>query len=79
MSTAQESVTKTYTRDDIMKMSVVDVAKLLTDAGPNAVFHGTAVVRKANGEIRYDEDAVPGDFGESADEMAAINNRAEDA
>lgn len=67
--TAQKFIKTTYSRKQLLKMSVVDIANLMVEAGPNAVFHGTAVVRKADGTIRYDQDAVPGEFGESEKEM----------
>ena len=73
MNEAQRSITTTYSREQILQMSATDIATLMAKAGPNAVFRGKAVVRKANGEIRYDKDAVPGEFGETPDEMAAID------
>jgi hypothetical protein len=66
----QNIVTKTFTREQLLAMSPDDLAKLVGEAGANVQFKGKAVVRKADGTIRYDANAVPGEFGESAEDMA---------
>ena len=35
----------------------------------DAIIRGTVIVRKADGTIRYDKDAVPGDYHESEEDM----------
>ena len=66
----QKIVRKTFTREQILEMSPDDLAKLVGGMGDNVKLKGTAVVRKADGTIRYDADAVPGKFGESAEDLA---------
>lgn len=73
MDTRQRVVKKTFTKEQLEGMSLDDVVALVGEAGPNATFTGTAVVRKANGSIRYDKDAVPGSFNESPEDMARID------
>ena len=58
----QKTVTQVFTKEQLDKMSIEDISKLIGDAGPGAKFSGTAVVRKANGEIRYDAGVNPADF-----------------
>ena len=63
------AIRKTYTLDQLMKMTPKAISKLIADAGDLIEFHGTGVVRKKDGSIRYDADAVPGQFGESLEDM----------
>ena len=63
----QRVVKKTFTPEQLKAMSAGDLAKLLGEAGPGAKFKGKAVVRRADGTIKYDADAVPGSFGEAPD------------
>lgn len=65
----QRVVKKTFTREQLKGMSMVDLVALVGEAGPGAMFHGTGVVRKADGSIRYDDDAVPGDYSESSEDL----------
>lgn len=51
-------------------MSVEDLVTLVGEAGVGAKFHGTAVVRKADGTIRYDDEADRGSFNESEKDLA---------
>ena len=51
-------------------MSVEDLVALVGEAGVGARFHGTAVVRKADGTIRYDEEAERGAFNENEQDLA---------
>jgi len=41
------------------------------------IIKGTGVVRKADGTIRYDEDAKPGDYHESDEDMKRIKDGAD--
>ncbi len=66
----QKVVVKTFTGEQLKGMSVEDLVTLVGQAGPGAKFHGTAVVRKADGSIRYDDDAVPGEFNEDPKDLA---------
>ena len=43
----------------------------------NAIISGTAVVRKADGTIRYDDDATPGDFHESEADLKRAKDGAD--
>jgi hypothetical protein len=66
MDERQEVVTKTFTREQLSKMSVEDLVKLIGEAGPNAKFTGTAVVKRADGSIKYDDESKKGEFGEES-------------
>jgi hypothetical protein len=66
---AQRTITRTFTREELLEMSPEDLADLVEAAGKKAKFHGTAVVRKADGSIRYDNKAVPGRFGEAPEDL----------
>ncbi len=70
MDDRQRVVKKTFSREQLQSMSVDDLVTLIGEAGLNAQFRGTAVVRKADGTIRYDDDAKPGDFHESPEDLA---------
>lgn len=67
----QKTVRTVFTRDQLLGMDAEDLVKLVGEAGPDAKLHGTAVVKRADGSIKYDDDAVPGEFFESEDELAA--------
>lgn len=67
----RNQIRKTYTIDQLLKMTPEAIQKLIADAGDMVEFHGTGVVRKQDGSIRYDADAVPGNFGESPEDMKA--------
>ncbi len=71
MDDRQRVVKKTFTREQLATMSAGDLAKLVGEAGPGATFRGTGVVRGPDGKIKYDEDAVPGSFNESPEDLAA--------
>jgi len=60
----QRVVLQTFNKEQLEKMSVDDLVALVGKAGPGASFHGSAVVRRKDGTIRYDKDAVPGTFNE---------------
>ena len=62
MDARQKVVTKTFTREQLQKMSPKDLSTLIGEAGPGATFRGTAVVRKANGEIRCGPGVDPAQF-----------------
>jgi len=73
MDERQKVVQRTFTRKQLLAMPVDDLAALVGEANSQgATFRGTAVVRKADGTIRYADDAVPGDFGESPEDMARV-------
>ncbi len=65
----QEGVLKTFGREALENMSIEDVVRLVGEAGPGAKFHGKAVVKRADGSIKYDADAIPGEFGETSEEL----------
>jgi len=67
----QEGVLKTFGREALEEMSLEDVVRLVGEAGPGAKFHGKAVVKRADGSIKYDSDATPGEFGETSEELVA--------
>lgn len=58
-------VKKTFTKEQLEAMSADDLAALVGEAGANAKFTGTAVVRRADGSIKYDDDATPGEYMEN--------------
>lgn len=69
MDEKQREVKQKFTRQQLEKMSVDDLIALIGEAGPNATFRGTAVVRKADGSIRYDENAEPGTYHEAPEDL----------
>jgi len=66
----QRIVKKTFTQEQLRNMSVDDLVKLVGEAGPLMKWKGKAVVRKADGTIRYAPDAVPGTFNENPKDLA---------
>lgn len=74
MDTRQRVVKKTFTRKQLEGMTVAELVALVGEAGPNARFEGTAVVRKADGSIRYDKESVPGTYGETPEELTRVAN-----
>lgn len=68
-------VKKTFTRDQLLEMSVPDLVALVGEAGPDARFHGKGVVIRADGSIKYDKNAVPGEYAETPEELAAHAER----
>lgn len=70
MDERQRAVKQAFSHKQLKLMSIDDLVRLVGEAGPNAKFHGTGVVRKANGEIRYDPKATPGDYHESPEDLA---------
>lgn len=64
MDERQRLITKTFTREQLKAMSVDDLVKLIGEAGPDARFKGTAVVRKSDGSIKYDNEDRIGKYGE---------------
>ncbi len=69
MDEKQREVKQKFTKQQLEQMSVDDLIALIGEAGPNATFRGTAVVRKADGTIRYDENAKPGAYCESPEDL----------
>lgn len=69
MDERQRVIKKTFTKEQLQSMSVTDLVALVGEAGPNAKFHGTGVVRKKDGTIRYAAEAVPGQFNEAAEDL----------
>jgi len=67
----QEVVLKTFTREQLEGMDLDDLVRLVGEAGPGAKLRGKGVVKRADGSIKYDAEAVPGDFNESSEELAA--------
>ena len=60
MDEQQKVLRKVFTQEQLEAMDPEDIKKLL--GTPGARFHGTAIVRKANGEIKYDEGVDPAEF-----------------
>ncbi len=71
----QETVLKTFSREDLEKMDLDDLVKLVGEAGPTAKLRGKGVVKRADGSIRYAAEATPGDFGETPEELQAHADR----
>ncbi len=67
----QEVVLRTFSREDLETMSLDDIVKLVGEAGPGAKFKGKGVVKRADGSIKYAPEAVPGNFGETPEELEA--------
>jgi hypothetical protein len=57
---------RTITLDELAAMPEAEQQAILKH--PLAKMKGTAVVRKADGSIRYDSDAEPGKYHEKGDE-----------
>ncbi len=53
-------------------MTLDQIAALVGRAGPSARFKGTAVVRKPDGSIRYDESARPGNYHENPEDLEGL-------
>lgn len=71
----QRVVKKTFTREQLEAMSLADLVALVGESGSNAKLKLTAVVKRADGSIKYDDDAVPGDYHETAEELDAHRTR----
>ena len=65
----QKVIKKTFTKEQLVGMTVEDLMALVGAAGSGATFRGTGVVRKADGTVRYDADAVPGEYFESQEDL----------
>ena len=65
----QRTIKTVFSRDQLDSMKIEDLVKLVGEAGPNAKFRGKGVVRRADGSIKYAPEAVPGDFGETEEEL----------
>lgn len=70
MDERQRTVKRVFTKEQLKLMSVDDLVALVGEAGPGAKFHGTGIVRKANGDVRYDPQATPGEYHESPEDLA---------
>lgn len=64
---------KTFGLEELAKMPQKRLNALL--ALPNIKMHGTGVVRRADGTIKYDDDAKPGIYHESPTDMAVANQQ----
>ncbi len=71
----QETVKKTFTREQLENMPLEDVVKLVGEAGPHVKIHMTAVVKRADGSVKYDAGAIPGDYNETPEELQAHADR----
>jgi hypothetical protein len=71
----QRIVKKTFSKQQLDGMSMEDLVALVGEAGPDAKLHMTAVVKRADGSIKYDGDAVPGEYHETPEELAAHRER----
>ena len=56
---------KTYTGEEFLALPEAEQRAILKH--PAVKMEGTAVVRKADGTIRYDDDAEPGKYHEKGD------------
>jgi len=70
MDDRQREVRRVFTKDQLEGMSIDQLIALVGQAGPDAKFHGTAVVRTKEGLIKYDAQATPGDYHESPEDLA---------
>jgi len=71
----QETVLRTFTREQLKGMPLADVVKLVGEVDPNTKLKITAVVKRADGSVKYDAGAKPGDYGETAEELQAHADR----
>lgn len=60
----KEAISRHFTREELGKMSVDDLAELIDAAPPGAVFKAKGVVRGPDGKIKYDDPETKGSFGE---------------
>lgn len=67
----QEIVLRTFTRKQLENMDIDDIVRLVGEAGPGAKLRGKGLVKRADGSIRYAPEAVPGEFNETPEELAA--------
>ena len=68
-----KTIKQTFSGERLSGMSFEQLVLLVGKAGPNATFHGTAVVRKADGLIRYDKNAKPGDYHETQTDLDGLH------
>lgn len=59
-----KAVTKHFTREQLEAMSVEELDDLLGNLPAGATFHGKAVVRRADGSIKYDDPEMEGQYNE---------------
>lgn len=71
MDERQRVVKKTFTKEQLEGMSVEDIATLVGEVGKGTTFTGTGLVRKKDGSVRYAPEAIPGEFGESPEDLKA--------
>lgn len=69
MDERQRIVKQTFSKKELSRMTVDQLVTLVGEAGPNASFHGSAIVRRKDGTIRYDTDAKPGNFHENGNDI----------
>jgi len=73
MDERQKVVMKTFTKEQLEAMPVEDLVALIGEASkPGAVFKGRGIVRTKEGKIKYDPEALPGNFGESEEDLNAL-------
>jgi len=66
MDKKQSVITETFTREQLLKMDADDLAALVGKANrPGSSSFGQAVVRKADGSIKYDNPERAGTYGEN--------------
>lgn len=70
MDDRMRGVKQTFTRDQLKNMTAEQLVALVGEAGPNAKFKGKGVIKRADGSIKYDKLSVPGEYGETATELA---------
>ena len=68
-------VKKAFSREQLEAMSIEDLVALVGETGTRAKLKMTAVVKRADGSIKYDEEAVPGKYHETPEELADHRTR----
>jgi len=66
----QREVKKVFTREQLENMTIDQLVSLVGELGPGAKLHGTGIVKRADGSIKYAPEAVPGEFHETTEELA---------
>ncbi len=65
MTEKHKAATRTYNLADLAAMPEAEQQAILKH--PLAKMEGTAVVRRADGSVKYDDDAKPGEYHEKGE------------
>jgi len=60
----KDVLTRHFSKEDLEAMDADELNELIRSAPPGAQFHAKAVVRKADGTIKYDDPSKAGSYGE---------------